>query len=76
MCRRTGGVGGGPLCVCQRTNRSVMYATAQNLLRWSRILATVKFRGKAIAQNVGVRTGKGSVDNIDGFLDQTKRVNK
>ena len=53
-----------------------MYATAQNLLRWSRILATGKFRGKAIVQNVGVRTGKWSVDSIDGFLDQTKRVNK
>jgi hypothetical protein len=31
---------------------------------------------KAIAKNVSVRTDKGSVDCIDGFLDQMKRESK
>jgi hypothetical protein len=36
----------------------------------------VKFRAKAIVQNASVRTDKASVDYVDGFLDQTKRVGK
>ena len=37
---------------------------------------TVRFYANAIVQNVSVRTNKGSVDYIDGFLDQTKRESK
>ena len=33
----------------------------------------MKLCAKAIVQNVSVCTGKGSVDCIDGFLDQMKR---
>ena len=51
----------------------LMHAAAQNLLRRRVMLKRVKRRGKAIVQNVGVRTDKGSVDCIDGFLDQMKR---
>jgi hypothetical protein len=36
----------------------------------------MKFRAKAIMQNVSARTDKGSVDYIDGFLDQMKRGSK
>jgi hypothetical protein len=36
------------------------------------ILETVRLHGKAIVRNVGVRTGKGSVAYIDGFLGQMK----
>jgi hypothetical protein len=36
----------------------------------------VKLRAKAIVQNFSVRTDKGSVDYIDGFLDQIKRGSK
>ena len=53
-----------------------MYATAQNLLRRGVILETVKFRANGIVQTVGVRTGTGSVDYIDGFLDQMTRGSK
>ena len=48
-----------------------MYCTVQNLYRRGVIPNTVKFGAKAIVQNVSVRTDKGSVDYIDGFLDQT-----
>jgi len=53
-----------------------MCDTAQNCLRRRAILSTVKFCAKAIVPNVSVRTDAGSVNYIDGFLDQTKRVNK
>lgn len=53
-----------------------MYATAQNLWRRSRILKTVKFRAKAIVRNVSVLTDQGSVEYIDGFLNQMKRGRK
>ncbi len=43
-----------------------MYATAQKCLRWSYILATVKFRAKAILQNVSVRVDMQSVDSPGG----------
>ncbi len=35
----------------------------------------MKFGAKGILQNVSVRTGKGSVDCMDGFLDQMMRGN-
>ena len=54
----------------------LMYATARNQLWRSAILEIVKFRAKVIVQKVSVRTDMGSVDNVDGFLDQTKRVSK
>jgi hypothetical protein len=47
----------------------LMYATARKPLRRRAILGTVKFRAKAIVQNASVRTGRGSVDYVDGFLD-------
>jgi hypothetical protein len=40
------------------------------------VLRTVKFCAKAIMQNVSVRTGKGAVDYIDGFLDQMMKTSK
>ena len=64
---------------CMYTSAQIiplMYATARNPLRWRAILGTVKFRAKAIVQNASVRTDKASVDYVDGFLDQTKRVGK
>ncbi len=53
-----------------------MYATAQNRLRQRAIITTVKLRAKAIVRNVSVRTDKGSVAYIDGFLDQMKKGTK
>jgi hypothetical protein len=40
------------------------------------VFGTVKLCAKAIVQNVSLRTGNGSVDCIDGFLDQMKRGSK
>jgi hypothetical protein len=36
----------------------------------------LRAKAKAIVQNVSVRTGKGSVDWVNGFLDQMKRGSK
>jgi hypothetical protein len=36
----------------------------------------LKFSAKAMVPNVSVRTGKGSVRYIDGFLDQMIRGSK
>jgi len=53
-----------------------MNAAASRLLQRKVMLETVNFHAKAIVQKASVCTDKGSVDNVDGFLDQTKRVSK
>jgi hypothetical protein len=59
-----------------RVIRQMAFKPSVNLLRRRVILETVKLRAKAVVQNVSVRTDKGSVDYIDGFLDQMKRESK
>jgi hypothetical protein len=48
-----------------------MYVTAQTLLR-RRVMLRHSARNE-LRQNVSVRTDKGSIDYVDGFLDQMKR---
>ena len=64
-------------CAYGRTSRSpyVRHRTESPALEGNTPMREV-LREKVIVQNVSVRTDKESVDYVDGFLDQTKRVSK
>ena len=75
---QVGGAGQGE-CVHEYASVQIvprLLSSAQTLLWRSVILVTVTHRAKAIVQNVSVSTDKGSVDHIDGFLDQITKENE
>ena len=53
-----------------------MCAIAQTCLRGNEKLQTATHYAKATTQSVNLGIDKGSVGDIDGFLDQKKWVNK
>ena len=76
-----GGARHGPQCVCERTNRPayVRYRTESLAAEGNTCGCEAPRESgimQAIVQNIGVRTDKGSVDAIDGFLDQINRRRK
>jgi hypothetical protein len=62
--------------VRHRTKSLALGGNASYKRAWRGAFGTVKPCAKAIAQNVSVRTGKGSVDCVYGFPDQMKRGSK
>ena len=71
-----GGRFGPPRSVSPKPQVPLMCVIAQTRLRGNEKLQTATHYAKATTQSVNLGIDKGSVGDIDGFLDQKKWVNK